>query len=31
LASLGFSMQQKEIEVDENNPNFFDSIKISKA
>ena len=24
-------MQQKEIEVDENNPNFFDAIKISTA
>jgi len=31
LRALGFSMQGKEIEVDEDLPNFFDTIKLSMA
>ncbi len=31
LRAFGFSMQGKEIEVDEDLPNFFDTIKLSMA
>jgi len=31
LRALGFSMQGKEIEVDEDLPNFYDTIKLSMA
>merc|ERR1712086_1056805 len=31
LAEWGFSLQRVEIEVDENLPNFFNSIKLSQA